>query len=461
MNLQAKHNHFKETISLAIPLIMTQIGHIITGMVDTIFLGKLGKTEQAAGILSNNLFIILLVFSIGMSYVLTPAITDAHINKNEPEKATLFKNSLIVNLIVAIFLFIILYFSSPLLNYMQQPKDVVALAIPFFNVLIFSIIPVSLFFVCKQYTEGLSNTKAAMYISVFGNLLNIVLNYLLIYGKAGLPEMGYMGSCWATFISRVVMGIGFLIFMFKHTSVNSFSKYYKTAKVNVYHVMSLLKDGLATACQFTFEMAAFAIAGLIAGVFGKEQIDAHGIALSLAAFTYMFGSGIASATTIRVGTYYARHDMHNVKIAVKTSFKLIIITMGFMAIVFSVFNTVLPEIFSEDKEIISIASKLLLFAAFFQLFDGIQVVAIGALRGMEDYKYPSYISFIGYWIISLPLCYVLAFVAKYEVFGVWIALSFGLGIVSLMVTLRINFLIKLKTMSLQNTHSIKQTSQTP
>jgi MATE family multidrug resistance protein len=237
-----KHSHLKETIYLSIPLVLTQIGHIVTGMVDNIFLGKLGKTEQAAGILSNNLFIILLVFSIGMSYVLTPAITDAHSNQNEKEKASLFKNSLFINMIVAVLLFIILFFSSPILTYMQQPEDVVLLAIPFFDVLIFSIIPVALFFVCKQYTEGLSNTRAAMYISVIGNLLNIILNYLLIYGYAGLPEMGYMGSCWATFIARVFMGIGFLVFVFHHKTVNSFAKYFKEARINALHFWPLFKD---------------------------------------------------------------------------------------------------------------------------------------------------------------------------------------------------------------------------
>lgn len=424
---------------------MTQIGHIITGMVDNIFLGKLGKTEQAAGILSNNLFIILLVFSIGMSYVLTPAITDAHVNRNEKEKAALVKNALFINMVVAILLFIVLFFSSPLLGYMRQPEDVVQLAIPFFDVLIFSIIPVALFFVCKQYTEGLSNTKAAMYFSVVGNILNIILNYMLIYGKAGLPEMGYMGSCWATFISRLFMGVGFLIFIFNHQSVNSFAKYYGDVKLNALHFWVLFKDGLASALQFTFEVAAFAIAGLLAGVFGKEEIDAHGIALSLAAFTYMFASGIGSATTIRVGNYYAMNDLPNLKAAIKTSYKSVIVTMGIMAVLFVCFNTLLPHIFSNDKEIILIASRLLLFAALFQLFDGTQVVAIGALRGLEDYKYPTYIAFIGYWVISLPLCYLFAFPMGYGVYGVWLALSLGLAFVAVALSIRIRNLIRLKS----------------
>jgi len=424
---------------------MTQIGHIITGMVDNIFLGKLGKTEQAAGILSNNLFVILLVFSIGMSYVLTPAITDAHVNGNEKEKAALFKNGLLMNMLVAVLLFVVLFFSSPLLNYMQQPQDVVTLAIPFFDVLIFSIIPVALFFVCKQYTEGLSNTKAAMYFSVVGNVLNIILNYCLIYGKLGLPELGYMGSCWATFISRVFMGVGFLIFVFNNKTVNSFAIYYKEAKISALHFWGLFKDGLASALQFTFEVTAFAIAGLMAGVFGKEQLDAHGIALNMAAFTYMFASGIGSASTIRVGNYYAEDDLHNLKLAIKTSYKLSIYVMGTMTVLYMLFNTLLPQIFSGDTEIILITSRLLLFAALFQLFDGTQVVAVGVLRGIEDYKFSSYVAFIGYWIIALPLAYLFAFPMGYKVYGVWFALSLSLAFVSIVLYFRIRFLMRRKS----------------
>lgn len=439
--------HTRDTIRLSVPLVLTQIGHIITGMVDNIFLGQLGKTEQAAGILSNNLFVILLVFSIGMSYVLTPAITEAEVNRNEREKASLFKNALFINVVLSIFLFVALFFLSGVLHYMQQPEDVVQLAIPFFHVLIFSIIPVSLFFVCKQYTEGLGNTRAAMYISVAGNVVNIILNYLLIYGKAGLPELGYMGSCWATFIARVLMGLGFLVFLFRHPDLNSFAPYYRQVKLNALHFWQLLKDGIASALQFTFEVAAFAISGLMSGVFGKEQLDGHGIALSLAAFTYMFASGIGSASTIRVGKYYNVNDLANVRLAINTSYKMVIFTMGFMALLFICFNRVLPVIFSNDTEIIHIASVLLLIAAFFQLFDGTQVTAIGVLRGLEDYRFPTLVAFVGYWIIALPLCYVFAFPLGYKVYGVWLGLSIGLAFVSVALYLRIRSLLRLKALT--------------
>ncbi|MEI6021963.1 MAG: MATE family efflux transporter, partial [Bacteroidota bacterium] len=317
--------HTKETIQLAWPLVLTQVGYIITGMVDNIFLGQIGTTEQAAGILSNNLYVLLLVFAIGMSYATTPLVNAAFEQNDIMKKASLFKNSLFLNVAVAILLFIVLFFASNLLHHMQQPQDVATLAVPFFDVLIFSMIPVSLFFTCKQYCEGLSNTKMALIISVIGNVLNIILNYALIYGKAGMPELGYMGSAWASFIARMFMGVSFLIYIFKSPITSEIKSVYKQVKLNWTELRELWKIGFNSAMQFTFEVAAFVIAGLMAGSFGKEQIDAHGVALSIAAFTYMFGSGISSAATIRVGIFSAQQNWLDIKKAAYTAIKLVLL----------------------------------------------------------------------------------------------------------------------------------------
>lgn len=437
-----KNTHTKQTLNLAWPLVITQVGHIVVGIVDTVFLGKIGPTEQAACILSNNLYVLILVFSIGVSYATTPLVTNAHQTNDVLKKASLFKNSLFLNFAVACVCFVVLFFLSGTLRYMQQPEQVVSLAIPFYDVLIFSMIPVSLFFTCKQYCEGLSNTKMALIISVVGNLINIVLNYMLIYGHCGLPKMGYMGSAWASFIARMAMGIGFLILIFKSPITKEISSVYKQVKLNFADLKQLAKIGLNAGLQFTFEVAAFAIAGLMAGVFGKEQIDAHGIALHLAAFTYMFGSGISSATTIRIGIYMSQKNWQLIKEAGFASLKLVLITMGVFSMVFLLLNTILPLAFSNQKEIIDLASKLLLIAALFQLFDGTQVTLIGILRGLEDVKMPTIITLIGYWLIALPLAYFLAFVLKLETIGIWIALLTSLIFVAVALFLRFKFLLK-------------------
>jgi MATE family multidrug resistance protein len=385
--------------------------------------------------------VLILVFSIGVSYATTPLVTQAHEKNNLLKQASLFKNSLFLNFFIACLSFIALYFLSGALRYMQQPEQVVNMAIPFYNVLIFSMLPISLFFTCKQYCEGLSNTKMALTISIVGNIINIILNYLLINGLLGMPKLGYMGAAWATFIARLFMGISFLIYIFKSPITKEINKVYKQTKLNLGELKQLSKIGLNAGLQFTFEVAAFVVAGLMAGTFGKEQIDAHGIALNLAAFTYMFGSGISSATTIRIGIYKSQENWKMIRAAGFTSIKLVMLVMGFFTVLFFLLNNVLPQVFSNEKTILELAAKLLIIAAFFQLFDGTQVTLIGILRGVEDVKMPTIITLIGYWLIALPLAYYLAFVLKMETVGIWIALLVSLVFVALCLYLRFKHLL--------------------
>ena len=191
--------HTRDTARLAWPLIVTQVGHIVTGMVDNIFLGRIGATELGAGILSNNMFVLVLVFGMGMSFGSTPLVAGAHEDNNILKKVSLFKGSLFINCALALLFYVLLFNASELLMYMRQPEQVTVLARPYFDVLVYSVLPLALFFTGKQFCEGLGNTRAALIISVSGNLLNILLNYLFIYGKWGFPEMGYMGAAWASF----------------------------------------------------------------------------------------------------------------------------------------------------------------------------------------------------------------------------------------------------------------------
>lgn len=435
-------SHITKTLLLAWPLVITQLGHILTGIVDNIFLGQLGPTEQAAGIFSNNLYTLILVFTIGVSYASTPLVTSAQVCNNNEQKARIFKNSLFLNFGIALLSFGVLFFVSVFFKYMRQPEEVIILATPFFNVLIFSMLPISLFFTCKQYCEGLSNTKIALIISVSGNLLNIVLNYCLIYGKCNLPELGYIGSAWASFVARSFMGISFLIFVFYSPLTKEISKYYAKVKINWRDLKHLARIGINAGLQFTFEVAAFAIAGLMAGSFGKEHLDAHGIALSLAAFTYMFGSGLSSAATIRIGEFSAKGNWREIRSASIAVVKIVLVAMGIFGIVFLMFASALPRMFSNDAGIIRLAAPLLVIAAIFQLFDGLQVTMIGILRGLEDVKVPTYVTLVAYWVIALPLAYALAYRLGMETIGIWLALLLALALVALTLTFRLNYLIR-------------------
>jgi multidrug resistance protein, MATE family len=436
--------HTRETVALAWPLIITQVGHIVTGMVDNVFLGRIGPEEQAAGILSHNIYVLVLVFGIGMSYSSTPLVAGAFERNDTLEKASLFRNSLALNLAVAIVSFIVLFSAAPLLRHMHQPPGVVDLAIPFFGVLIFSMIPLSFFFTCKQYCEGLSNTRLALIVSVSGNLINILLNYLLIYGKWGLPEMGYLGSAWASFFARLFMGLSFMLMVFYSPLTRELRGAFNKVKISLTALSKLWKIGFNSALQFTFEVAAFAIAGLMAGSFGEEQIDAHGIALSIASFTYMFGSGIGSAATIRVGIRNARADWPEIRAAAYAAIKLVALVMGGFALVFLVLHRILPMAFTSLEVIRDLAGTLLIVAAVFQVFDGLQVTAIGILRGLEDVKIPTLVTLFGYWFIALPLAYFFAFVLKLETVGIWFGLLASLVFVACCLLLRLRYLLRKK-----------------
>ncbi len=434
--------HVRETLTLAWPVVLTQVGHVLTSLVDIIFLGKLGKEELAAGVLSNSLYILVLVFCIGMSYAVTPLVAEARNEGDDKKMTSLFKSAMFLNFLVAMGCFVLLSLLSPMMQYMKQPIEVVDKAIPFFEILIFSMIPVSFFFTGKQFCEGISNTRLALVISVLGNLVNIGLNYGLIWGKFGLPELGYLGSAWASFISRMAMGLIFIWGLLKSSWVPELRNYFRVVKINTVDLKRLWKIGFNSALQFTFEVAAFAIAGIICGTFSKEHLDGHGIALNLASFTYMFASGISSAATIRSAEYFAAKDWKQLRLAGNTAIMLALGVMGVFGLFFLLLKNSLPLIFTSDVEIVAIASDLLIIAALFQIFDGLQVTMIGVLRGMQDVKYPTYITLIGYWVVAIPLALFLAYYSNMASFGVWIALLVALIFVGLALYLRYSHLMR-------------------
>jgi len=434
--------HIKETLWLSAPLIISQVGHIITSMTDNAFLGFVNLESQDAGILSNNVFVLPLVFLIGICQGLTPKIADAHVNGRESEKASLLKNSLLLNLLVSFLLYFFMLGGMSLLGYFDQPADVVELAKPFLNIVAFSLIPLSVFFSFKQYCEGLSNTRAAMYISLSGNLLNVVLNYGLIFGKLGMPQIGYLGAAWATFISRVFMALAFFVYMYQHRELKKVFASLKLVRVNKPQQRLLFKMGIGPAVQYIFEVAAFVIAGFMAGWLGKETFASHGIALSIASFTYMFASGISGAASIRVANFRGLNDKQNIRKAGLSGLLAAAVIMLFFGIVFLFFNDLLPSFFSDKKVVVELAAELLLVAALFQLFDGVQCTGLGILRGLSDIKIPTMLALTAYWLVALPLAYALGFIFDMGIYGIWFGLSAGLIFAAVTLYARFRYLVK-------------------
>lgn len=434
--------NYKATILLAYPVVLSQLGHILVSVADTAMVGQIGTVEQAAVALSNSFYTIVLVFGLGVSYGVTPLVAAADSSNNHAENASLLKHGLIINTVIGILLFLILFLASPLMWHIDQDREVVKCAIPFLNVMMLSMIPLCIFSAFKQFAEGLSYTKVAMFITVGGSILNILLNYLMIFGHWGLPAMGLMGSCWASFLSRVIMLLCMVVYFFRHPRFRPYTRNLNFRSVSKVLIRKILGIGIPSGLQWVFEVAAFAFAVIMIGWISPKAQAAHLVALNLSAITYMMASGLSAAAAVRVGNQYGLKSRRGVRIAGFSVFMLVILFMSFTATCFIVFRNFLPTLFNKDTEVIMVSSALLIVAAFFQLSDGVQVVALGALRGIRDVKIPTAITLLAYWIIGLPMSYVLAFRFGMGILGIWYGLFLGLTSAAVLLFLRFNFVSK-------------------
>lgn len=431
---------YKATFLLAYPVVISQLGHILVGVVDTAMVGQIGTIQQAAVALSNSFYTLVLVFGLGVSYGVTPLTAEADSANNRSLGTDLLKNGLLINTILGICLFLLLLVLSPALRHFGQKPEVVELAIPFLNVMMLGMIPLCIFSGFKQFAEGLSFTRMAMVISVAANALNILLNYLLIFGHWGFPKMGLMGSCWASFVSRVAMCIAMCLYVYYNKAFRAYRPGFRLRGYSTALIKKILTIGIPSGMQWVFEVGAFSFAVIMIGWISPKAQAAHQVALSLAAMTYMMASGLSAAASVRVGNQNGLNSRSGVRTAGFSAFIMVLAFMASMAICFIVFRNYLPTLFNKDEEVVQIAASLLVVAAFFQLSDGTQVVGLGALRGIKDVKIPTVITMIAYWVIGLPSSYLLAFHFHQGVVGVWYGLSIGLTTAAILLFLRFNYI---------------------
>jgi multidrug resistance protein, MATE family len=432
--------HFKQNLKIAIPVCLSQVGHVMVGVVDSIMVGALGKEPLAAAALSNSIFSLPLIFGIGISYGITPLIASADGEKNFKKAGEVFKHGLVINIFTAIVLATIFYLFSAQIGVLDQPEEVVTLTTPYLRILVSGLIPLMIFQAFKQFAEGLSLTKQAMIISIAGNLLNIAGNYILIKGKLGFPALGLNGAAISTTFSRVIMAIGMGIFVFTYPQIDPYRQAFSFIGYSKKVFSSILKISVPSALQFMFEITAFSTATVMMGWIGTMELAAHQIAISLAGLTYMFATGFSSGAVVRVGNYFGMKNRVELRKAGFISFLSVSIFMGFCGMVFIVANKALPWLYIKNEDVIEIASSLLIIAAFFQISDGVQVVGLGALRGIADVKIPTIITFIAYWIIGLPAAYLFGNYFGIGANGIWFGLLLGLTVSAILLFIRFNIM---------------------
>ncbi|MEZ4904922.1 MAG: MATE family efflux transporter [Spirosomataceae bacterium] len=441
---------FTETIKLSIPIIIAQLGVILMGVTDNLMVGRLlGAVPLGAAGLANSLSFLVSSIGFGGLGIIASLVSQAKGQRDRQEIGTLFYAGLRVALQLGVVLGLLGTTVAFFLDYFGQTEAITHLAKPLLYILSVSTAPLFLFVATRQLTDGLSFTRVAMFITISALLMNALFNWLLITGVWIFPKMGLNGSGVATLIARLYMAVVMVVYM---GQTRHFKKYLQAA--NNAHLGRLIRKiyrlGIPVGLQFFFEIAAFSLAVVMIGWLGESQLAAHEIAINLASTTYMMATGIASAGAIRVGRAWGQQNIYAVRQAGTSALLLSMAFMGISCATFLSANEFLVSLYLKNNpEVSQIAATLVIFAGFFQLSDGVQVTALGTLRGLTDVNVPTIITLIAYWGVALPLSYILGFTFQMDVQGVWIALSAGLTFSAVFLTIRFYRLLKKQKKAVQ------------
>lgn len=442
---------FKYNLNLAAPVMLGMLGHTFVSLVDNIMVGQMGATELAAVSLGNSFIFIAMSLGIGFSTAITPLVAEADTQDNFANGKSAFKHGLVLCTLLGVILFLVLLAAKPLMYVMDQPKEVVALAIPYLDLVGFSLIPLIVFQAFKQFSDGLSLTKYPMYATILANIINVVLNYLLIFGKFGFPELGIVGAALGTLISRVAMVIFLWWLLRNRAKAKVYVTNIKFFVLESEMVKKIINIGFPSAMQMFFEVAIFTAAVWLSGTLGQNPQAANQIALNLSSMTFMVATGLSVTAMIRVGNQKGLKKYTELRRIAVSIFLLGVIFAFIFALGFLLLHKVLPTIYVDlddpinaidTHEVVAIASTLLLVSAVFQISDSLQVVALGALRGLQDVKIPTVITFISYWAIGFPISFYFGKADRFGSIGIWLGLIAGLTSAAIMLFIRFNYLTK-------------------
>lgn len=435
-------DHYKALLFLGLPIVIGQIGVIVLGFADTLMIGHHSTVELGAASFVNNVFNLVIIFSTGFSYGLTPIVGALYGTHKFAPAGQALRCSLLANLLVAIVLTVamsILFFN---LENLGQPEELIPLMKPYYLVLLASLVFVMLFNGFKQFTDGITDTKTAMWLLLGGNVLNIIGNYLLIYGKFGLPELGLLGAGISTLFSRIMMVVVFTIIFLRSPR---FLRY----KVGFFRMgwsrpvfRRLNGLGWPVAFQMGMETASFSLSAIMIGWLGTIALASHQVMLAISQFTFMMYYGMGAALAVRVSNFKGQGDIINVRRSTYAGFHIMMaFALVLSSIVFLCRNH-LGGWFTDSPEVATMVTSLMIPFLLYQFGDGLQITFANALRGISDVKPMMVIAFIAYFLISLPVGYLCGFVLDWGIVGVWMAFPFGLTSAGIMLWLRFHYKTK-------------------
>lgn len=439
--------HFKATLSLGLPLIGSHLMQMVPGLTDTIMLGWYGVDELAASVLAHSLFFIILIVGSGFAITVMPMVASAAAIDDKTSVRRSVRMGLWISIIYSIFFIPILLFSENVFLILGQEEHLAKSAQTYLRIAGWSIVPGLLIMVLKSFFSALERPNVVLLSLIIGGLVNIVLNYTLIFGNFGMPELGLTGAAIATLVTTILSILILLYFCLFKDEYSSYLIFNNIWRIDIEAFKEVFKLGLPVGITMLAESGLFSATAVMMGWLGTNALAAHGIAIQISGITFMIYLGLANAGTVRVGRAVGREDNSGLKLA---SISVIILTIGAVLIVAFTFLSVPKSLLMlflspshvDTPSIILIGVPLLAIAAIFQIADGLQVVVLGLLRGLKDTAIPMVITTICYWGVGIPCSYLFGFVFNWGGKGIWFGLVIGLTLASVFLSSRYINIIK-------------------
>ena len=433
-------DEYRRNLSLALPVVAAQLGQVVVQLADSAMVGRLGAEPLAAVSFGGAVFFILFTFGMGLAMGLTPLAGEAYARGRQRRVAGYLANGVALFPAVGVLVAAVQFAIVPLMYRMHQPEAVMTLALPYYRWLVWSMLPFMLFLPYKQFLEGIGNTRVAMNITVISNLLNVFLNWVFIYGRLGAPALGAEGAGLATFVARLAMPLMIITYCRRQPRLRTYmAATARRGELSRLKMVKLLAVGLPIAVQMILEGGTFALSSIMVGWIGTVELAANQVAISMSSTAFMIVLGVSAATTIRVSHEYGLRDMEALRRAATAALHKGLARNTLAAMMFILFRHAIPRLFTSDPEVCDVIARLMVCLGAFQVFDSIQCISIGVLRGIQDVAVTMVVAFVSYILLNLPAGYLFAFTLGWGVDGVWVGYVVGLAVAALLLRLRLRY----------------------
>lgn len=430
-----------KTLSLAIPIMIGQIGHMLMGISDTVLVGGVGVIPLAAAAFANSIINVFLVFGLGLLAGVSVLISRAYGAKEAGTVAQILRHGMLIASVIGLLLGIgIWLISTFFLQHFGQETEVINQARPFLIITGWSILPALTWQCLRQYCESLNHSVEPMVVMLFGVALNTFLGWAMIYGHCGFRVMGLYGAGLSTLVARLAM-------LFVQIGIVKYHSYFKSTlpkhwfkKFSMEPIRNLLELGIPVSAQLLLEVTAFAAAAMFMGTIGSHYLAAHQVTIICASTAFMLPYGLSIALSVRVAQAVGAKAFYKIRVIGYSAIALAIVLMFCTAGTFFFFGPTLASWFVHDQGVIALAAQMFVIAGFFQVFDGLQVVCMGALRGLSDVRVPLFIAFFAYWGVAIPIVGIFSFVLRNHslqaALSIWWGLAAGLAFAAMALIFR-------------------------